>query len=170
MSEIGGDFVAALRSYRDAYARNPKDVEAVRGIAQCAMALGRPELAFEYYVKLLILDNADPWGYLGRAQVMFQYAQPDRAMSDLARVLELDRPATEIRIDCAALLNDYGYPEMARDALRPLYDLHRDDDDFVCEWLFAGIVLGGDADAQIAAMLADVTSRWAGDPFVALRH
>ena len=98
--EESGDYVGALVQYRSLYAEDSGNEDVILGIAQCALALDNPELAFEFFVKLLIQNHNNPWGYVGRANVLFRYAQTDRALSDLARAIELDNPATELRIDC----------------------------------------------------------------------
>ena len=138
--EEDADFVAALRLYHEAYKRDPADLDAILGVAQCAMALDNPELALEFYVKLLILDHGNPWGFLGRAQVMLRYRQFARALSDIARAVELDDPASDFRIDCAAALNDCGEPQKALEALAPLGEDFDDDPDFAAEFIFASIV------------------------------
>ena len=150
--EEDGDFVAALRLYREAYTRDSADLDAILGVAQCAMTLDNPELALEFYVKLLILDHSNPWGFLGRAQVMLRYRQFARALSDIARAIELDEPASDFRIDCAAALNDCGEPQKALEAIAPLGDDYDDDPDFAAEFLFASIVTGA-IDSRVREML-----------------
>ena len=134
--ENEGDLTGALKAYRDLYLRSPKDEAAVYGIAQCALALGNLETAFEFFVQLLILNHDCPEAYIGRANVLFLYEQRERAMSDLARAIELDNPPSMLRIDCAAVLNDNGLSEFAMQALMPVRDMAWEEDDFKCEWVF----------------------------------
>ena len=134
--EKAGDLTGALKAYRDLYLQSPKDEAAVYGIAQCALALGNLETAFEFFVKLLILNHDCPEAYIGRANVLFQYDQRERAMSDLARAIALENPASMLRIDCAAVLNDNGLSEFAMQALAPIREMAMGDDDFKCEWVY----------------------------------
>ena len=150
--EDNADFVGALRLYRDAYTQDSGDTDAVLGIAQNAMALDNPELALEFFVKLLILDHRNPWGFLGRAQVMARYNQIERAISDVRHALELEAEPGELRIDCAAVLNDCGEFEAALDALVPVREVFGEDADFCAEWIF-GSIAAGKGDSEIREML-----------------
>ena len=152
--ENNADFVGALRLYHEAYKRDSSDSDAVLGIAQNAMTLDNPELALEFFVKLLILDHKNPWGFLGRAQVMIRYNQLSRAVSDIRRAIELDEPASEIRVDCAAALNDCGDCAAALEALSPIREQFCDDPDFCAEWIFAAVATGK-GDEDICRMLED---------------
>ena len=134
--EHKGDFSAALTAYRDLYLKDPKDEGAIYGIAQCALALGNLEIAFDFFVKLLILNHDCPEAYVGRANIFFQYDQRGRAMSDLAKAIELDNPASMLRIDCAAILNDNGFMDFAYQTLLPIHDIALEDTDFKSEWVF----------------------------------
>lgn len=167
--ERRGDIVGALQIYRRLYDQNPNHEAAIEGLAQCAMWLDKPEIAFEFYLKLLIVNHQNPRGYLGRAHVMFLYGQTEKALHDIAIAVELDEPATAMRIDCAALLNDYGYAEMARRVLKPILKTYRCDDDFVCEWGYACLATNH-IDSHVVAMIDAFEKRWPDDPFVALCH
>ena len=152
--ENSADFVGALRLYYAAYKRDSSDSDAVLGIAQNAMTLDNPELALEFFVKLLILDHRNPWGFLGRAQVMIRYNQVNRAVSDIQRAIDLDQPASDLRVDCAAALNDCGECESALEALAPIREDYGEDSDFCAEWIFASIASGKGND-EISRMLDD---------------
>lgn len=166
--EAQGDILNALCIYRDAYQKDPGQQEAVLGIAQTALALGNLELAFEFFVKLLILDHRNPAAYIGRANVLFQYGQTDRALSDLARAIQLDEPPSELRIDCAALLNDNGFAEIALKTLRPIRDQHLDMPDFQCEYAFALLALDMLDHCDLAPILDDFRQNETDDPFYTL--
>lgn len=166
--EAQGDILQALCIYRDAYQQNPSHQEAVQGIAQTALELGNLELAFEFFVKLLILDHKNPVAYIGRANVLFQYGQADRALSDLAQAIRLDEPASDLRIDCAAVLNDNGLPEIAFKALRPVRNSLFHDTDFQCEWAFALLAQDMTAHEDLAEILDFFRQNEADDPFYTL--
>lgn len=166
--EISGDFVGALRLYRELYAANSADEAVILGIAQCALTLGNPELAFEFYVKLLIINHNNPWGYLGRSNILFRYEQIDRALSDLARAIELDTPPSELRIDAAAILNDNGYCELAIQALCPLRNTHFEESDFQCEWVFALMATKQYEHPDVSAVIELFRQKEAEDPFYSL--
>ena len=164
--EDNADFVGALRLYRDAYTQNSSDSDAVLGIAQNAMALDNPELALEFFVKLLILDHRNPWGFLGRAQVMARYNQVERAISDVRHALELEAEPGDLRIDCAAVLNDCGAFEAAIETLAPVREQFGADADFCAEWIF-GSIAAGKADADVREML-DFAMQQNDDPLLIL--
>ena len=136
-----GDIVEALQSYRSAYAENNSDEDAILGIAQCALMIDNIDIAFEFFVRLLIINHEHPWGYLGRGIIMMQTEQRERALADIQKALKLDNPPTEMRIDAAASLNDFGYSELAIEALMPLRDKYFDNEDFRAEWLFGLLVI-----------------------------
>lgn len=166
--EKQGDIVGALELWKDIYTQNNTCQEAILGIAQTALLLDECELAFEFFVKLLILNHDNPWGYLGRANIMFRYEQHDRALSDLARALELDSPASALRIDCAAILNENGYASLALAALKPIRASFFDDPDFKSEWLFALLVTNQLEHPDIPKILAFFKTNCADDPFYEL--
>ncbi len=166
--ENNGDFIAALKLYHEIYSQDNACEEAVLGIAQCALSLDNPEFAFEFFVKLLILNHSNPWGYIGRANVFFRYNQVDRALTDLSRAIKLDDPATELRIDCAALLNDYGYCSIAIQALAPIRSACLHDSDFQCEWLFAQIAENHYDNPDIPWIASQFKAQVTDDPFYAL--
>lgn len=118
--EASGDIVAALAVYRDLYAQNPADEDAIMGIAGCALSLDALETALEFSVRLLILNRANPWGYYGRAAVMFRCGMSEKALNDAAAAIERDVPPSPLRIDIAALLNAYRCHEIALSALEPI--------------------------------------------------
>jgi tetratricopeptide (TPR) repeat protein len=163
--EQKGDIVGALELWRAIYTEDNACEDAILGIAQAALLLDESDLAFEFFVKLLILNHDNPWGYLGRANIMFRYNQPDRALSDLARVLELDTPASEIRIDCAALLNENGYSSLAIAALKPIRAAFYEDTDFKSEWLFAHLAANRLEHPDIPKILEFFKMHAADDPF-----
>ena len=70
--ETSGDIVGALEKYRELYAQTPNDEDVVLGIANCALAIDALEIALEYYVRLLILNHHNPWGFYGRATVLLR--------------------------------------------------------------------------------------------------
>ncbi|MBR4986833.1 MAG: hypothetical protein IKY83_13960 [Proteobacteria bacterium] len=166
--EAQGDIIRALCIYRDAYQQDPGHLEAIEGIAQTALALGNLELAFEFFVKMLILDHQNPAGYIGRANVLFQYGQTDRALSDLARAISLDEPPSELRIDCAAVLNDNGFTDIALKTLRPIRKQCLDITDFQCEWAFALLVQNKTDHEDLARILDHFRQNEADDPFYTL--
>ena len=166
--EAQGDILNALCIYRDAYQKDPGHQEAVLGIAQTALALGNLELAFEFFVKLLILDHRNPAAYIGRANVLFQYGQTDRALSDLARAIKLDEPPSELRIDCAAMLNDNGFTEIALKTLGPIRNQYLEMPDFQCEYAFALLALGMTEHDDLAPILDFFRQNEPDDPFYTL--
>lgn len=166
--EQAGDFVGALKIYRDLYTDNPACESAIAGIAQNALALDHADLAFEFFVKLLILNHKNPVGYFGRASVFFRYEQDDRALSDLDRAIQYDRPATMLHIDCAALLNANGYCRRAFDILSDVRDLFFDNDDYRCEWCFAALIENELQHPDLPVILADFESRANVDPYYRL--
>ena len=139
--ESDGDLAGALKVYREAYLKSDKDEDAILGIAQCAMMLDDLGIAMEFFVKLLIVNHENPWGYLGRGMIMMENARSTRALSDIRKALKLDNPPTEMRIDAAAALNDYGFSEEAIEALMPLRDTHYNDPDFRAEWVFGLLII-----------------------------
>lgn len=163
--EQQGDIVGALELWQQIYAKDSTCEAAILGIAQTALLLDECDLAFEFFVKLLIQNHDNPWGYLGRANIMFRYDQYDRALSDLARVLELDTPASELRIDCAAMLNENGYPHLAIAALKPIRATLFDDPDFKSEWIFAHLAVNRLEHPDIPKILAYFKENSANDPF-----
>lgn len=139
--EDEGNFVEALKAYRDVYASDPHSQEAILGLGRVAYTIGEVECAFDFFVKLLIENHEHAWGYWGRAAVFFAYEQPERALREVARALEYDRPATSLRIDCAVLLNENGYFEEARCALAALSKEAYDEDADI-EWCYASLRCG----------------------------
>lgn len=139
--ELSGEIVSALDLYRKAFLASPKDESAVLGIANCALALEDLPVALEFYVRLLILNHGNPWGYYGRASVLFRYGASAKACDDIALAMAYDDPATALRIDMAALLNANGFFERALCALEPLRGDLRLDPDFRIEFAFAKLVL-----------------------------
>lgn len=166
--EQQGDIVGALELWRELYAEDNTCEDAILGIAQAALLLDKCDLAFEFFVKLLIQNHDNPWGYLGRANILFRYEQHDRALSDLARVLEIDSPASEIRIDCAAVLNENGYSSLAVAALKPIRTQFINDPDFKAEWLFALLVSNRLEHPDVIAILDDFKTHLEDDPFYSL--
>ncbi|GEM_PF-2261890 len=165
--EQSGDFIAALTAYRDLYLKNPKDEGAIYGIAQCALALGNLETAFEFFVKLLIMNHDCAEAYVGRSNILFQYDQRERAMSDLAKAIELDNPASVLRIDCAAILNDNGLTEFAMQALQPVRDMAFDDFDFKSEWIFCLLANRKLEHVDVKPILASFVENIEEDPYYA---
>lgn len=166
--EQNGDYVAALEQYRQVYVQNTANEEAILGIAQCALALDNQELAFEFYVKLLIQNHENPWGYLGRANVLFRCGQADRALSDLAKAIRLDTPPSDLRIDIAAVLNANGYCDAALDVLHPIRKSLFDNTDFKCEWCFALLVQNKLNAPDLEPILAYFRQHIETDPFYEL--
>ena len=165
--EKEGDLTGALKAYRDLYLQSPKDEAAVYGIAQCALALGNLETAFEFFVKLLILNHDCPEAYVGRANVLFQYEQRERAMSDLAKAIELDNPPSMVRIDCAAVLNDNGLSEFAMQALAPIREMAWDEDDFKCEWVYCLLAARKPEHPDVKSILTYFLENIEDDPYYA---
>lgn len=163
--EQNGDFIAALTAYRDLYLKDPKDEGAIYGIAQCALALGNLETAFEFFVKLLIMNHDCAEAYVGRANILFQYDQRERAMSDLAKAIELDNPASMLRIDCAAILNDNGLTEFAMQALMPVRDEAFEDFDFKSEWIFCLLANQKLDHSDVKSILASFVDHIEEDPY-----
>ncbi|MBQ1266612.1 MAG: hypothetical protein IIY06_07575 [Proteobacteria bacterium] len=141
VEENKGEFLNALRKYRDVYASAPHDQDAILGLARVALTMGELEYAFDFFVKLLIENHRHPWGFWGRAVVYFAYQQPERAFREVCRAIEYDSPATSLRVDCAVLLNENGYYQEALDALRHLPEDDFDEDAKI-EWCYAEIMLG----------------------------
>lgn len=135
--EARGDFVGALRLYQAAYLEEPENETVLQGIAQCALALDELPTALDFFVRLLIQNHDNPWGYLGRASVLFRYGATDRALSDVASAILCDAPSSGLRIDIAALLNANGQSGFAADLLTPLYDAFVHDADYMAEYAFA---------------------------------
>ena len=140
-SEKNGEILEALKAYRDIYVAAPHDQNAILGLARTALALGEIEYAFDFFVKLLIENHQHPWGYWGRAAVYFTYDQQERAYHEVCRALELDSPASSLRVDCAVLLNENGYYHKAIEALSALSETDFDEDAEI-EWCYAEIMLG----------------------------
>ena len=136
-----GDLVEALKIYQEAYQKSDSDEDAILGIAQCAMMLDDLGIAMEFFVRLLIVNHKNPWGYLGRGIIMMENNKDERALSDIRKALKLDNPPTEMRIDAAAALNDYGFSEEAIEALMPLRDTYYQNPDFRAEWLFGLLII-----------------------------
>ena len=161
--ENTGNFVESLKIYREIYVQNPGDEDALLGIANCALAMDVLPTALEFYVKLLICNHDNPWGYLGRAMVLFRYDQDERALSDVASAIALDNPASALRIDVAAALNESGYVRQAFEALRPLRGTHMEDGVFRAGWGFSAVALGRESEFS---SLKDAFTRDAqDDPF-----
>ena len=139
--EAEGSFVEALKAYRDVYEADTHCQEAILGLGRVAYTIGEVECAFDFFVKLLIENHEHPWGYWGRAAVFFVYNQPERALREIARALEYDRPATSLRVDCAVLLNENGFFEEARCALSALPKESFDEDADI-EWCYASLRCG----------------------------
>lgn len=139
--EQAGMLVDALKAYRDVYALDAHNQDAILGLGRVSFELGNVELAFEFFVKLLIENHSHPWGYWGRAAVFFEYGQSDRALHELSKALDLDAPPTDLRIDCAALLNSGGFHNEAIAALRPLLGSSLFDEDAEIEWCLAALNL-----------------------------
>ena len=139
--EKNGELLEALKAYRDIYVAVPHDQDAILGLARSALALGEIEYAFDFFVKLLIENHQHPWGYWGRAAVYFTYDQQERAYHEVCRALELDSPATALRVDCAVLLNENGYYQKALEALLALPEADFDEDARI-EWCYAELMLG----------------------------
>ncbi len=57
-----GEIVEALQLYRSAYAGNSSDEDAILGIAQCALMIDNIDIAFEFFVRLRVVDHEHPWG------------------------------------------------------------------------------------------------------------
>ncbi len=151
--EEDGNFVEALKVYRDVYGAEPHNQDAILGLGRVAYTVGEIEYAFEFFVKLLIENHEHPWGYWGRAAVFFEYNQPERALRELARAISFDNPASSLRIDCAVLLNNHKLYKEARRALSA-YPREKYDEDAAIEWCYASIKLGS-IDDYTAACLKD---------------
>jgi len=154
--EEEGNFVDALKVYRDVYGAEPHNQDAILGLGRVAYTIGEIEYAFEFFVKLLIENHEHPWGYWGRAAVFFEYNQPERALKELARAITFDNPATNLRIDCAVLLNNHRLFKEARQALSA-YPRENYDEDAAIEWCYASIKLGL-TDEYTASCLEDHAS------------
>lgn len=153
--EASGDLLEAIKAYRDVYAIDSHCQDAILGLAKVALYLGKIEYAFDFFVKLLIENHENAWGYWGRAAVYFEYNQADRALREIAHAIELDSPPTSLRIECAALLNDNGYFNEAKSALSALTDDEFDEDAQI-EWALSTIKLNLN-DERTTSLLADHT-------------
>ena len=134
--EEAGEFVQALRIYDKYYRENPNDQDAILGIAQIAYLCDNLERAFEFYVRLLIVDHHNPWGYLGRSRILFRLGQVEKAISDISKSIQYDDPPSSIRIDIAATLNEYHYIDEAYNALALIRDDYIQDEDYQAEWIY----------------------------------
>ena len=157
--ETSGDIVGALEKYRELYAQTPNDEDVVLGIANCALAIDALEIALEYYVRLLILNHHNPWGFYGRATVLLRYDMTEKALADIDSALALDAPPSSLRIDIAALLNAYAHHELALSALDPLKAAYIsaasvDARDFLIEYAVARIALNQIDDPDLLKIMA----------------
>jgi len=148
--ERHGDIVGALKHYHKAYQTNPNDEATLLGVAQCALAMGRDTLAFDFFVKLLIQNHQNPWGYWGRGNLFFHFGQSKQGHDDLKRAIGLDNPPTTLRVDCAVVYNENACFEQAIQAIAPL-DKTLWDEDARIEWTFAKLALGDHQDAIVQA-------------------
>lgn len=164
--EAQGDFVGALRLYQAAYLEEPENETVLQGIAQCALALDELPTALDFFVRLLIQNHDNPWGYLGRASVLFRYGATDRALSDVASAIVCDAPSSGLRIDIAALLNANDQSKFAADLLTPLYDSFCDDADYMAEYAFA--LICSRQTALLGRVSPWLSSHIAEDPYYAL--
>lgn len=156
--EISGDIVGALEKYRELYAQNPNDEDVVLGIANCALAIDALGTALEFYVRLLILNHRNPWGFYGRATVLLRHGMVERALSDIASALSLDSPPTALRIDIAALLNAYSQHELAVSALEPIKGVYLSGSsveahDFLIEYAVARLAMNQTDDPELPAIM-----------------
>ncbi len=158
--EASGDIVAALGIYRDLYARNPADEDAIMGIAGCALSLDALETALEFSIRLLILNRGNPWGYYGRAAVMFRCGMGEKALADAMAAIECDVPPSPLRIDIAALLNAYGCHDIALCALDPIKSAFigidmptADARDFMIEYAAARLALAQTDDPDLRRII-----------------
>ncbi len=156
-NENNGDIIEAMKGYRDVYQADPHNQDAILGLGRIAYSLGKIEYAFDFFVKLLIENHKHPWGYWGRAAVYYEYGQPERALMEIRRAIELDHPATQLRIDCAVLLNEHGHYQEALDSLKALSDEDFDEDAEI-EWCYAELKLGEPSTATQQMILSHVDS------------
>ena len=171
--ETSGDIVGALEKYRELYAQTPNDEDVVLGIANCALAIDALEIALEYYVRLLILNHHNPWGFYGRATVLLRYDMTEKALADIDSALALDAPPSSLRIDIAALLNAYAHHELALSALDPLKAAYIsaaavDARDFLIEYAVARIALNQIDDPDLLKIMAQFESLRTEDGIYAL--
>lgn len=166
--ESSGDIIEALKCYKACFSKDPNDEQATLGIASCALILGYLPTALEFYVRLLILNPQNPNGYLGRANILFQYAQDERALSDIQSAISYDFPPSKLRIDVAALLNDYGYPQRALDCIQPIKKQVFDDPDFQVEYACALIATKKLDHLDLLQILAIFQQNIQQDPIYAL--
>lgn len=171
--ETSGDIVGALEKYRELYAQTPNDEAVVLGIANCALAIDALEIALEYYVRLLILNHHNPWGFYGRATVLLRYDMTEKALADIDSALALDAPPSSLRIDIAALLNAYAHHELALSALDPLKAAYIsaasvDARDFLIEYAVARIALNQIDDPDLPKIMAQFESLRTEDGIYAL--
>lgn len=158
-----GDLAGALRIYQQAYLKSDTDEDAILGIAQSALMLDNLGIAMEFFVRLLIVNHENPWGYLGRGIIMMEKSKDGRGLEDIRTALKLDNPPTEMRIDAAAALNDYGFSEEAIEALMPLRDTYYENPDFRAEWVFGLLVIGDLNNPDILNIISEELLKMEGD-------
>jgi tetratricopeptide (TPR) repeat protein len=76
-----GDFTKAEDSFLTAYDLNPKDIEALRGIAQTYENAKKWRRAERFYKELIDLDPENPEHYRGVARVLLRQGKPDEAQT-----------------------------------------------------------------------------------------
>ena len=84
-----GDFRKAEDSFLTAYDLNPKDIEALRGIAQTYENAEKWRRAERFYKELIDLDPENPEHYRGVARVLLRQGKPDEAQDYFERSKDL---------------------------------------------------------------------------------
>lgn len=164
--EACNKFVDALRIYAKILAQSPRHAEAHLGVGRCALLLGQFDRAYEHFTAVLIQEHSRTEALWGRANVLMQMGREEIAIREIQRVLELDSPQTSLHVDCAALLNDFGYIHEALDCLANFPENLRDDD-YRIEWCFSTIATQSPSDL-VDATLQDCLSRHPEDALLTL--
>jgi len=110
----GGDYATALMLYRQIFAEDPDETDAVWGVAECFHSLGEISLAIEWYRKYLELEPDEPEA-LHMLAALGEGTAPSRASDDYVTA-HFDRFAEDFDKQLLEEL-DYRAPDLLADTL-----------------------------------------------------
>jgi tetratricopeptide (TPR) repeat protein len=127
-----GDFELALADWDQVLAAAPDNVQSRFNRAQILTRLERYAAAQDDYTRLIAAQPREPRFYAGRAMTYFQQGDPELALADINRAVELDAENPVYRLQRAGIYQQVERPaDAAQDYLAWVQAIQRTENDRV---------------------------------------
>lgn len=119
------DFTGAMRTLREVQADNPESIEAYLATARLHLLQRRPSLAQTAFSSALQLAGSDPDILAEKGQAWLVWGEPDRALEDLKKALDISPNHTSALNAQSIALDAKGLPEDAEKTRLLLAEMQR---------------------------------------------